>query len=275
VNSNHDEIDFVNNLFVALNGASIIDGDTVPDQAKFVNNAYWTGDAKIVMAGTEFTSIAAWAAASQQEILNGEFVGLEMDPEFAVDGEYRPVPPSALIDAGLDLESSAWPAWFNGLGLTDLYGTSIPQGVRADVGAAEFVPMPGDYNHDDLVNAADYIVWRKSLDLSELGLAADGNRDGAVDDEDYGVWRENFGRLREGGAGVAAPATPFRVVPEPRSSLLIIIALVLVNPARQLSRLASNRSGRILRRQIDTSGLAQRAERFKVNPPPTTPIALC
>jgi hypothetical protein len=237
-------------LFVALNGAYIVDGDTTPDQAKFLNNAYWTGDEKILVAGTEFNSVAEWAAASEQEMLNGEFFGVEMD-SFAVDGEYRPTPPSALMDAGLDLQSSAWPIWFSGLGPSDLYATSIPQGAQADVGAAEFIPIPGDYNHDDKVDAADYVVWRKSRHTAELGLAADGNNDGTVDDQDYGVWRENFGRLREGGAGLAAAASTLPAVPEPGSLLLFIIALVRINPARPSCKLASNRSGRILWPHID------------------------
>ena len=148
VNSNHDDIDLINNLFVALNGAALIDGTTTLDQAKFVNNAYWTGDAQILLEGTEFSSIAEWAAATQQELVNGELVGMETDPRFAGEGDFRPLPPSALIDAGLALDSAAWPAWFSGLGPNDVYGTSIPQGLQADIGAAEFVPLPGDYNSD-------------------------------------------------------------------------------------------------------------------------------
>ena len=168
VNSHHDDIDLINNLFVALNGAALVDGTTTLDQARFVNNAYWTDDAQRLFGGTEFSSIAEWAVATQQEIVDGEFVGMETDPRFAGEGNYRPMPPSALIDAGLALDSAVWPVWFSGLGPSDVYGTSIPQGVQADIGAAEFVPLPGDYNSDGNVDAADYVVWRKSLDQAEL-----------------------------------------------------------------------------------------------------------
>jgi parallel beta helix pectate lyase-like protein len=237
VNSNHDEINFVNNLFVALNGAAVVDGATTLDQAQFVNNAYWTGDEKIVVGGTAFTSIAEWATASQQEMLNGEVVGVELDSELAVDGEYRPVPPSALIDAGLDLDSPAWPLWFSGLGPSDLYGTPMPQWAQADVGAVEFVPLPGDYNKDNKVDASDYVVWRKSLDQVELGMVADGNRDGIIDGEDFDVWRANFGSTRPSGAGIAAAASTLSAIPEPPSFLLFIIALVGINPERRMRRL--------------------------------------
>jgi hypothetical protein len=65
--------------------------------------------------------------------------------------------------------------------------------------------LPGDFNRDNKVDAADYVVWRKTND------PIDG----------YNVWVENFGRM---GAGAGSAA-----VPEPTSAcLLIAAALVLV-----------------------------------------------
>jgi hypothetical protein len=52
--------------------------------------------------------------------------------------------------------------------------------------------LAGDYNHDDRVDAADYIVWRMTLN-STSQLAADGSGNGVVDPADIGVWRSNFG----------------------------------------------------------------------------------
>jgi uncharacterized delta-60 repeat protein len=69
----------------------------------------------------------------------------------------------------------------------------------------------GDYNLNNVVDAADYIVWRKSLNT--MGVTpfsgADGNGDGTVDEDDYGVWREHFGQTSPppaagGAAGAAA-----------------------------------------------------------------------
>ena len=46
----------------------------------------------------------------------------------------------------------------------------------------------GDYNHNGIVDAADYTVWRDSSATSGSGLAADGNGDGMVTQLDYDIW---------------------------------------------------------------------------------------
>jgi len=62
----------------------------------------------------------------------------------------------------------------------------------------------GDYNNDDVVDAADYSVWRDTL--GAIGLTpyfgADGDGDGMVDQDDYLVWKANFGRVVESGGAV-------------------------------------------------------------------------
>lgn len=81
-------------------------------------------------------------------------------------------------------------------------------GVVSDLGGPAFaVPapqLPGDYNLDHTVNAADYVLWRKN---SGSGVAvvyggADGNGDGKVGAEDYTVWRSHFGQTSGSGAGI-------------------------------------------------------------------------
>jgi autotransporter-associated beta strand protein len=73
--------------------------------------------------------------------------------------------------------------------------------------------LVGDYNHDGIVDAADYTVWRDSLG-STTNLAADGNGNGVIDAGDYDVWKMHFGQTAGGGAGGAAG------VPEPSSLVL-------------------------------------------------------
>jgi len=53
------------------------------------------------------------------------------------------------------------------------------------------VAMPGDYNLDGTVDAADTVFWRKMV--STNNPRADGNRDGKVDDADRELITGNFG----------------------------------------------------------------------------------
>jgi hypothetical protein len=82
-------------------------------------------------------------------------------------------------------------------------------GARIDIGAVEWQvnPLPGDYNFDGIVNAADYSVWRNTLG-STTDSRADGTSattpgapDGVVDELDYAFWKANFGNVLQQGAG--------------------------------------------------------------------------
>jgi hypothetical protein len=54
------------------------------------------------------------------------------------------------------------------------------------------VALPGDYNLDGTVGAADQVIWRKTAG-STTDLRADGNRDRCVDQADYDLWKSHFG----------------------------------------------------------------------------------
>ena len=70
--------------------------------------------------------------------------------------------------------------------------------------------MPGDYNDDGHVDAADYTVWRDTLGQSVAAAThADGDGDGMISSADYDVWKQHFGRVddrkwRGGGDGSRA-----------------------------------------------------------------------
>ncbi len=57
--------------------------------------------------------------------------------------------------------------------------------------------IPGDYNSDGRVDAADYTVWRDSL-ATEGDLTADGNGDRTVDEADRVIWASNYGATSTG-----------------------------------------------------------------------------
>ena len=55
------------------------------------------------------------------------------------------------------------------------------------------VSLPGDYNFDGSVDAADYTVWRDAAGQTGLGIPADGNNDGIVNQGDFDLWKSHFG----------------------------------------------------------------------------------
>jgi hypothetical protein len=76
--------------------------------------------------------------------------------------------------------------------------------------------LSGDYNRSGTVDAADYVLWRKTVGQSiAFGTGADGDGDGVIGPGDYAAWRGNFGLS----ALVAGQAT---IVPEPTSSAMLI-----------------------------------------------------
>ena len=81
------------------------------------------------------------------------------------------------------------------------------------------IGLPGDFNRDGAVDAADYSLWRDQLGQTVLpGTGPDGNGDGIVDTDDYGVWRTNFGRMEE-----SALLAGLSIVPEPSTNTIALI----------------------------------------------------
>ena len=67
----------------------------------------------------------------------------------------------------------------------------------------------GDYNRNGVVDAADYVVWRKTFsgaNVRAANLAADGDGNRDVDQGDFIVWRFHFGQIVGSGAGIIANA---------------------------------------------------------------------
>ena len=90
--------------------------------------------------------------------------------------------------------------------------------------------LQGDYNHNGVVDAPDYVIWRKTLGQTAVGLAADGNGNGAVDAADFNVWRTQFGKPP--GSGSALNTLSSAAVPEPATIALMLLALTFVIKTR-------------------------------------------
>jgi cyclophilin family peptidyl-prolyl cis-trans isomerase len=93
-----------------------------------------------------------------------------------------------------------------------------------------------DFNRDGVVDAGDYVLWRKTFGTS-VGTAfagADGNGDLIVNDLDYDIWRRNIGNNR--GGSFAGGGSSFSV-PEPSSLVLLLgsLSVLTVRRSRRVS----------------------------------------
>jgi hypothetical protein len=116
-------------------------------------------------------------------------------------------------------------AWIRSA-VEDLFGTIVlADGTRRGI-AIDYVGntlfLAGDYNEDGIVNAADYVVWRKYNNTATT-LPND-STPGLVNGADYIAWRSHFGQT----AGSGAIAGGSSAVPEPESWILVSVLAGLV-----------------------------------------------
>ncbi|MEX2306047.1 MAG: SGNH/GDSL hydrolase family protein [Pirellulales bacterium] len=88
----------------------------------------------------------------------------------------------------------------------DLHPTSAVHAILAER-VLQLFALPGDFNDDNIVDASDYVVWRKGLGTTYTQT-------------DYDVWRAHFGETA--GSGSAETTT----VPEPLSEILLALAML-------------------------------------------------
>jgi endonuclease/exonuclease/phosphatase (EEP) superfamily protein YafD len=180
----------------------------------------WTPEAGPVGAGLH-THVVAWPSSTA--VANAGFID-----------SYREIRPDETTQLGYtwttqnnnpEVHDRIDFVYYKGAGVTatnsQLVGnTSTAGGVAADILIGGYpsdhravlstfqVATPGDYNNDNVVDAADYVVWRKS----------DGSPEG------YTSWRANFGNTGSGAA--AGPSLAAGTVPEPSTCLLACAAVV-------------------------------------------------
>jgi hypothetical protein len=89
-----------------------------------------------------------------------------------------------------------------GWNTSSLYTTGVLSVVTA-------AGIPGDYNGNGVVDAADYVVWRKGLATTYVQA-------------DYNVWRAHFGQPPGSGAGTITTSA----VPEPTTLVMVILVVL-------------------------------------------------
>lgn len=88
--------------------------------------------------------------------------------------------------------------------------------------------VPGDYNGNDVVDAADYVLWRS--DFEPLTNEVTGVTPNTTTPEDYDAWRERFGDPNPGsGSGLGDN----QAVPEPTTFVSLAIAALVLAHARR------------------------------------------
>jgi T5SS/PEP-CTERM-associated repeat protein len=114
-----------------------------------------------------------------------------------------------IIDAATSLSgqfASVLGADLGGGLVFDVIVDALARNVTLEV--IQSATLDGDYNNDGRVDAADYVVWRKT----------DGTPAG------YNAWRTNFGNTLGSGSAVAAN----EIVPEPASVVLALLGTMLL-----------------------------------------------
>jgi T5SS/PEP-CTERM-associated repeat protein len=82
--------------------------------------------------------------------------------------------------------------------------------------------IPGDYNQNGIVDAADYVVWRKNA--GTMNSLPNDPIGGTIGQNQYNQWRARFGQTTGGGSGASVNAA----VPEPATLLMLFVGVLAI-----------------------------------------------
>jgi parallel beta-helix repeat protein len=197
----------LNNILLnqhSYRGAISVDADSLPGYTSDYNaiiSRFTTDD------GDSILDLQEWreATGNDQHSIVATAAQLFVNPAADASGNYHLLTNAGAINTGTNQFAPS----------DDLDGLLRPVGAQVDIGAYEWRPasLAGDYNGDGAVDAADYVVWRKT----------DGTPSG------YNEWRANFGSI-VGAASRAAPirsprlGEPTSAVPEPAGIFMLLAA---------------------------------------------------
>jgi autotransporter-associated beta strand protein len=191
---NNGTLDFNRVEDLTYGGAISGNGNLVKEAAgklTLTGTSSYTGSTTVLAGTLQINS--AWLADSADVSL-ATAIGSTLNLNFSGSDTIR----SLLFD-GVSQYLGTWGAIGSGAEFTSprIAGTGR---LQVTVG-----PLPGDFNFDGTVDAADYVMWRKT------GGPPDG----------YTIWRTNFGRTTGGGSGSNA------TVPEPATALLFVLGAAI------------------------------------------------
>ena len=103
------------------------------------------------------------------------------------------------------------------------YGSGSPFDPTQIVLSAFLPPtgLPGDYNQNGIVDAADYTLWRDHLG-APAGTLPNDIDGGVIGPDQYATWRTNFGQSTGSGSGASANTA----VPEPETLSMLLVGIL-------------------------------------------------
>jgi T5SS/PEP-CTERM-associated repeat protein len=90
------------------------------------------------------------------------------------------------------------------------YGVGSPNPNQIVLTDFQPAGLPGDYNFNGTVDAADYVVWRNGLGTT-------------YNQNDYAVWRSHFGQTAGSGAALPSADPLSATVPEPAALVVVLL----------------------------------------------------
>ncbi|HEX3599240.1 MAG TPA: PEP-CTERM sorting domain-containing protein [Lacipirellulaceae bacterium] len=143
-------------------------------------------------------------------------------------GKAEPVlNPTTMAPDGIS--SDSWDYFAMGLaGSTDSDDFDwLIDNFKVEVTGSNAGGVPGDYNGNGVVDAADYVLWRNGGPLQNEGAST-----GTVDAADYDFWRAHFGNTSGSGSSLTGGS-----VPEPGSLVLLLVGgIAAAGTARRKSK---------------------------------------
>jgi hypothetical protein len=194
-------------LVISVTPASPTDEETFDLRAlkPFHDSGFVSIDQSIAVHGNQ---IDVRALVQDQHTRPGHVFLTVISPRGAFFNDYGPLA-AGTYTVNAEIWYTAWPSTTYDF----LYDEGSLQFTVTGVGTQQ--QLAGDYDGNDVVDVADYIVWRKTL--NGASPAADGNGNGQVDPDDYTVWRSHFGMVAGGGSTRSQ-------VPEPTAIILAAAA---------------------------------------------------
>jgi hypothetical protein len=228
LNRNHEGITFRNNLLVTSGGVPAVRSPGLSG-VRFEGNAYWSIGAPFTIDWRQVTysDLDAWRAATGQELIEGEPVGVVVDPLLTPPGvagaigdatllhtldAYRLRPGSAVATAALDLVGQ----FGVDPGPYDFYGTPLGLAGGRAIGAhepsnpsegAQTVTVSGLLEEVDVAASALTIEGQRVLVTSETEVMATNGDAMSLGQLEVGMHADILGMVATSGAIAALSVT--------------------------------------------------------------------